>query len=283
MNPQVILRRELYPAMERAGIPRVGPTGEKRTFHSLRHTFARIAIDQNRPIFWLSKHLGHSSLDVTSGVYGHFEKTTRQREAEAMAGAFASSAPTARRCQRNQSAHSRCTRSDRRHQVRSTVSKAVQLSILSLALTGFAWQSDAPQTAASAATRNRATANCRAQEVRQSVMRFVAAANGRERSILHNLVAGDSLFQWFTIDDRNSRRSVGFFERRLLLLYLAGRRDGATFKLLSFSFNGRGGAYGHFGYRLAVSSRASRLLYDGKGAVTCEVPPRIAVWSMGNA
>jgi integrase len=88
MNPQVILRRELYPAMEAAGIDRVGPTGEKRTFHSLRHTFARIAIEHNRPIFWLSKHLGHSSLDVTSNVYGHFEKATRRREAEAMAGVF---------------------------------------------------------------------------------------------------------------------------------------------------------------------------------------------------
>jgi integrase len=88
LNPQVILRREFYPAMERAGIPRVGPTGEKRTFHSLRHTFARIAIEHNRPIFWLSKHLGHSSLDVTSNVYGHFEKATRRREAEAMAGVF---------------------------------------------------------------------------------------------------------------------------------------------------------------------------------------------------
>jgi integrase len=40
LNPQLVLRRELYPAMERAGIPRVGPTGQKRTFHSLRHTFA---------------------------------------------------------------------------------------------------------------------------------------------------------------------------------------------------------------------------------------------------
>jgi integrase len=39
LNPQVILRRELYPAMKTAGIPRLGPTGEKRTFHSLRHTF----------------------------------------------------------------------------------------------------------------------------------------------------------------------------------------------------------------------------------------------------
>ena len=30
----------------------------------------------------------HSSLDVTSNVYGHFEKATRKREAEAMAGVF---------------------------------------------------------------------------------------------------------------------------------------------------------------------------------------------------
>lgn len=88
LNPQVILRRELYPAMERAGVPRVGPTGEKRTFHSLRHTFAKLAIENGRPIFWLSKHLGHSSLDVTDRVYGHMEQATRQREAQAMAGVF---------------------------------------------------------------------------------------------------------------------------------------------------------------------------------------------------
>jgi integrase len=54
----------------------------------LRHTFARVALEHNRPVFWLSKHLGHSSLDVTSNVYGHFEKATRRREAEAMAGVF---------------------------------------------------------------------------------------------------------------------------------------------------------------------------------------------------
>jgi integrase len=59
-----------------------------RQYRQLRHTFARIAIEHNRPIFWLSKHLGHSSLEVTSGVYGHFEKATRRREAEAMAGVF---------------------------------------------------------------------------------------------------------------------------------------------------------------------------------------------------
>jgi hypothetical protein len=114
-------------------------------------------------------------------------------------------------------------------------------------------------------------------------MRFVAAANGRERPALDNLIARDGLFQWFTIDDRNPLRSVGHYERRPLVRYLAGRRDGATFKLLSFAFNGRGGPYGHFGYRLAVTSPRTRLLYDGKGAVTCDTPHRIVVWSMGNA
>jgi hypothetical protein len=36
----------------------------------------------------LTVTLGHSSLDVTSNVYGHFEKTTRKREAQAMEGTF---------------------------------------------------------------------------------------------------------------------------------------------------------------------------------------------------
>ena len=88
LNPQVVLRRELYPAMRRAGVARVGPTGEKRTFHSFRHMFAKLAIEHDRPMFWLSKHLGHSSLDVTYGTYGHMERSTRRREADAMAGVF---------------------------------------------------------------------------------------------------------------------------------------------------------------------------------------------------
>jgi integrase len=50
MNQQTILRRELYPAMKTAGVPRVGPTGEKRTFHSLRHTFAKRALESGRQI-----------------------------------------------------------------------------------------------------------------------------------------------------------------------------------------------------------------------------------------
>jgi hypothetical protein len=65
------------------------------------------------------------------------------------------------------------------------------------------------------------------------------------------------------------------------LRYLAGRRGGASFRLRSFGFNGRGGAYGDFEFRLAVTYRSLRVVYDGKGAVTCTTPHRIAVWSMG--
>lgn len=37
---------------------------------------------------WLSKHLGHSSLIVTSTVYGHWESEERKREAREMDGVF---------------------------------------------------------------------------------------------------------------------------------------------------------------------------------------------------
>lgn len=87
LNPSLV-RSQLYNAMTAAGIPRVGPTGEKRGFHSLRHTFSKRALESGRQITWLSRHLGHSSLHVTAEVYGHFERAERRREAEQMAGVF---------------------------------------------------------------------------------------------------------------------------------------------------------------------------------------------------
>jgi integrase len=83
-----VLRRDLYPAMEAAGIPRVGPTGEKRTFHSLRHNFARIALEGGAELTWLSRHLGHSSTAVTDQGYGHWSRAARKRAMERLAGAF---------------------------------------------------------------------------------------------------------------------------------------------------------------------------------------------------
>jgi len=83
-----LLRRYLYPAMSRAGIPRNGPTGEARVFHSLRHTYAKRALETGAQITWLSRHLGHSSLKVTTDVYVHWERAERKAQAARLEGAF---------------------------------------------------------------------------------------------------------------------------------------------------------------------------------------------------
>ena len=88
LSPTVILRRHLYPAMTAAQIPRVGPTLEKRTFRSFRHTFAKRALESGAQITWLSRHLGHSSLKVTTDIYGHWERAERKLQAAKMEGAF---------------------------------------------------------------------------------------------------------------------------------------------------------------------------------------------------
>jgi integrase len=88
LTPSVVLRRHLYPAMARAGIQRVGPTLEKRTFHSFRHTFAKRALESGAQITWLSRHLGHSTLKVTTDIYGHWERAERKLQAARMEGVF---------------------------------------------------------------------------------------------------------------------------------------------------------------------------------------------------
>lgn len=88
LTPSVVLRRHLYPAMANARIPRVGPTQEKRTFHSFRHTFAKRALESGAQITWLSRHLGHSTLKVTTDIYGHWERAERKLQAAKMEGAF---------------------------------------------------------------------------------------------------------------------------------------------------------------------------------------------------
>ena len=88
LSPTVVLRRHLYPAMAAAEIRRVGPTQEKRTFHSFRHTFAKRALENGAQVTWISRHLGHSSLKVTTDIYGHWERAERKLQAAKMEGAF---------------------------------------------------------------------------------------------------------------------------------------------------------------------------------------------------
>jgi integrase len=88
LSTTVLLRRQLYPAMVQAHIPRVGPTQERRTFHSFRHTFAKRALESGAQITWLSRHLGHCTLKVTTDIYGHWERAERKLQAAKMEGAF---------------------------------------------------------------------------------------------------------------------------------------------------------------------------------------------------
>ena len=50
LSNEYVLRRVLYPALERAGVPRLGERGGARTFHSLRDTFARVALENGAPM-----------------------------------------------------------------------------------------------------------------------------------------------------------------------------------------------------------------------------------------
>jgi integrase len=69
-------------------VRRVGPTGELRTWHSLRHTFAKVALENGRSITWLQRQLGHKSITITIDRYGHWERAARRLEVEQLVGAF---------------------------------------------------------------------------------------------------------------------------------------------------------------------------------------------------
>jgi integrase len=82
------VHRPLYEALQRAGIPRVGERGRKRDFHSLRHSFARLALEGGAEITWVQKQLGHSSITLTVDTYGSWARTAEKAQAEKLADAF---------------------------------------------------------------------------------------------------------------------------------------------------------------------------------------------------
>ena len=89
LSSSTLTRRTLYPALDAAEIPRLhARTGVERDFHSFRHTFARIALENGKSIYWLSRHLGHSSTNVTEKHYGHFSTEAAKREVAELEGVF---------------------------------------------------------------------------------------------------------------------------------------------------------------------------------------------------
>ena len=88
LNSPYVTRSVLYPALERAGVARVGERGRKRDFHSFRHTFARIALEGGAEIVWVQRQLGHSSITLTVDTYGHWARSAEKSQAERLASAF---------------------------------------------------------------------------------------------------------------------------------------------------------------------------------------------------
>jgi integrase len=66
-------------------------------FHDLRHTFASLLIAQGSNVVFVSRQLGHSSPNVTLGVYAHlFDQAEHgQRAKDAMEAAFGNALETA--------------------------------------------------------------------------------------------------------------------------------------------------------------------------------------------
>jgi integrase len=87
LNSRPVLNA-LYAAMARADIARIGERGGKRTFHSFRNTFARIALEGGAQLTWVQAQLGHSSITLTRDVYGAWSRRAEKLEAQRLDGAF---------------------------------------------------------------------------------------------------------------------------------------------------------------------------------------------------
>ena len=59
-----MLSRHFFPALKRAGLPKI-------RFHDLRQTYASLKIEQGENLVYISKQMGHSSTTVTSTIYAH--------------------------------------------------------------------------------------------------------------------------------------------------------------------------------------------------------------------
>ena len=88
LTPGYTTQSVLYPALDRAGVPRVGERGRKRDFHSFRHTFARIALENGAEITWVQRQLGHSSITLTVDTYGSWARSAEKSQAERLGSPF---------------------------------------------------------------------------------------------------------------------------------------------------------------------------------------------------
>src|SRR5437879_11911512 len=67
--------------------PREGRSPSRRV-HDARHTYASLMLRRGVPIAYVAKQLGHSSIQVTVDLYGHFEPGADRHHVEGLATAL---------------------------------------------------------------------------------------------------------------------------------------------------------------------------------------------------
>ena len=74
LSPSHMTRLHFWPALNKAGLPRI-------RFHDLRHTYASLLIDQGENVVYIQKQLGHSKPTVTLDIYSHLMEKHRPESA----------------------------------------------------------------------------------------------------------------------------------------------------------------------------------------------------------
>jgi integrase len=79
LNSKNLYNRELAPACDNLGLPRI-------SWHSFRHTHATLLHDAGESLKTAQSLLGHSDLETTLGVYTHAIPDSQKRAVERVAG-----------------------------------------------------------------------------------------------------------------------------------------------------------------------------------------------------
>ena len=69
LDPDNWYKRSFVPLVKRAGLRPIG-------LHAMRHTYASLLINGGESIKYVSKQLGHASIQITADTYGHLFKET---------------------------------------------------------------------------------------------------------------------------------------------------------------------------------------------------------------
>lgn len=80
INASNLINRVFKQALKKAKLPDV-------RFHSLRHSFASLLIEQDENPKYIQNQMGHSSIKVTYDIYGHLMKTENQEAASRLGDA----------------------------------------------------------------------------------------------------------------------------------------------------------------------------------------------------